>query len=75
MCQYIALSGFTLSTPGRELSVLSLDGGNAVESSPRTGFGVGVLYPGERVDVLLNWARSTPSEGLDDHMKVTLDRE
>lgn len=62
------LAGFTLTTNGPLMTVLEVDGGTKVRK--QTGPSAGMLYPGQRVDVLLRW--NQPGEHL---LKVSLDRE
>ena len=57
------------------MSLLTLDGGNAVQASLTKASGFGVLYPGERVDVLISWSSSYSGDMSKSSLKITLDRE
>ncbi|RDA90781.1 hypothetical protein CP533_3606 [Ophiocordyceps camponoti-saundersi (nom. inval.)] len=48
-----SVAGFSLGLDGAELQTVAVDGACAVRDRP--GRSVGVLYPGERIDVLLRW--------------------
>lgn len=47
-----SLAGFTLSVDSEALTPLTVDGGYPISAHPTHS--VGILYPGERVDILLN---------------------
>lgn len=62
-------TGISMSVPGAEIRPLRVDGGNAVSSSPTKS--AGILYPGERVDLLVEpFSSSTESH---DYFEVTID--
>ncbi|KAI8608695.1 Cupredoxin [Chytriomyces sp. MP71] len=48
-----SLAGFTFEVSSASLTPITLDGGFQIESIPSAS--VGILYPGQRVDVLLQW--------------------
>lgn len=67
-----SLSGITVTIPGSEIKIIQIDGGNHVESDSITD-SVGILYPGERVDIVVNW-ENCPDD-FASHLIVALDRE
>jgi FtsP/CotA-like multicopper oxidase with cupredoxin domain len=62
------LAGFTLNMTGAAITVLEVDGSTRVQ--PVTGKAIGVLYPGQRVDLLMQW-----KEPGEHSLEVSLDRE
>ncbi|KAH8887601.1 hypothetical protein GQ53DRAFT_655731 [Thozetella sp. PMI_491] len=52
-----SLAGFYLYLQGADMAVIKVDGGWDVNAGKAQG--VGILYPGERVDVLVEWAETT----------------
>ena len=67
-----ALTGFTLSMSGHVMTLLKVDGGNAVASAPLTQ-SIGILYPGERIDAVVQ--RFDIEEQKDAQLTIRLDRE
>ena len=67
-----ALAGFTLSISGHSMTVIQLDGGRAVDAAPEAE-AIGILYPGERMDVIVE--RTGSEEVKDPVLTITLDRE
>jgi hypothetical protein len=67
-----ALSGFALSTTNSQMSVFQLDGGNEINPS-KPASSVGVLYPGERMDILIEW--NVKPQSSDSYLSITLDSE
>ncbi len=67
------MSGFTVKTPGIVMSLLSVDGGGPVESHTASSSSFGILYPGERVDVIVDWESTLP--GGVGYLDIILDRE
>ncbi|TAQ85442.1 hypothetical protein B7494_g6220 [Chlorociboria aeruginascens] len=65
------LTGFTLSMSGHKMTVFQVDGGNSVLEAPPAD-SVGILYPGERIDVLVE--RSSDDE-TQEILEVRLDKE
>lgn len=63
------IAGFTVSIDGATM-VVQVDGGNNVQAITREA--VGVLYPGERMDVLVQWKEETTGLAW---LNVQLDRE
>ncbi|KAK5679554.1 hypothetical protein LTS10_008375 [Elasticomyces elasticus] len=61
--------GVSVFVEGYSMTLLAVDGGSpALSQNPASG--VGILYPGERVDVLLEAMSAAPGQ-----LTVTLDRE
>ena len=69
------MSGISLKMPGERISVLTVDGGNSVEISEHPVSSVGILHPGERVDVSIDWAAPFMAEKAQDYLEIVLDRE
>lgn len=46
------MAGFNIAIPGSELHLIEVDGGNSV-ANPQIAESLGVLYPGERMDVIV----------------------
>jgi hypothetical protein len=67
-----ALTGFTLSVPQAGMRVIQVDGGNPVTKTPRAE-SVGVLYPGERLDLIAE--RTSDESATPSTLIVSLDRE
>jgi hypothetical protein len=67
-----ALTGFTLSVPQAGMRVIQVDGGNPVTKTPRAE-SVGVLYPGERLDLIAE--RTSDESAMPSTLIVSLDRE
>ncbi|KAK5710203.1 hypothetical protein LTR17_019093 [Elasticomyces elasticus] len=61
--------GVSVSVEGYSMTLLTVDGGSAALSQ-NSASGVGILYPGERVDVLLEVISAPPGQ-----LTVALDRE
>ncbi len=57
------------------MSLLTLDGGHAVQESLPKASGFGVLYPGERADVLVSWTSPHSGDVTKNSLKISLDRE
>lgn len=66
------LTGFTLKIPHCRMTVFQLDGGNVIEKSPESS-SIGILYPGERMDLIMECDAITHS--TDSEMTITLDSE
>ena len=64
-----SLAGISLAIPGAQMEVITIDGGARVKS-PSLGEGVGILHPGERVDLVMN-----SSEQGSPYLLVSLDNE
>ncbi|KAF8854167.1 hypothetical protein BDZ45DRAFT_716300 [Acephala macrosclerotiorum] len=47
-----AMAGLNISLPHGHMDVVQIDGGNAIK--PITASGIGILYPGERVDIIIS---------------------
>ena len=69
------MSGFTLKLPGRQMEVLSVDGGNEVKAPEHTSSTLGVLHPGERIDVAVDWMTVAGLDATQDFLQVILDQE
>lgn len=63
-----ALTGFSIATSGYTMTVMQVDGGHAVQAM--TSQSIGVLYPGERVDVILERNAGKPA-----WIEISIDRE
>ncbi|KAI1323730.1 Cupredoxin [Xylariaceae sp. FL0255] len=61
------LAGITISIPGASMTVLEIDGGQRVQPEMAASFGI--LYPGQRIDVLIQWPT-----GNDGKMTISLDQ-
>jgi hypothetical protein len=53
------------------MTVLQIDGGNDVEPSPPST-AIGIIYPGERIDLLVEWPDSDEDTS---HLTIILDTE
>jgi len=62
------LAGVSISIPGIAMTIIEVDGGEQIE--PRKATTLGILYPGQRVDVLVRW----PAAG-DDEIQIALDED
>jgi FtsP/CotA-like multicopper oxidase with cupredoxin domain len=65
-----SLAGITISIPGSKMSVVQVDGGNKVGGHTIVD-SVRALYPGERVDLVVELQNLAGDTSL----KVTLDQE
>jgi FtsP/CotA-like multicopper oxidase with cupredoxin domain len=50
-----SIAGFTMKMDGATMQVMQVDGGYGVQAEAREA--VGVLYPGERMDVVVAWKK------------------
>ncbi|PSR82485.1 multicopper oxidase-domain-containing protein [Coniella lustricola] len=66
-----SLTGFSFTIPDAEVNITSVDGDQAVTADPSNG--VGILYPGERVDFILSWQQAFQSNSSS--LVVNLDKE
>ena len=66
-----SLTGITLSMTGYYLDLIKLDGGNDAQTIP-AGTEIGILYPGERIDIIVEKIDSSRSGG---RITVALDQE
>ncbi|KAH7400450.1 multicopper oxidase family protein [Cadophora sp. MPI-SDFR-AT-0126] len=66
-----SLAGFTVQLSSANLTPLAVDGGSSVLGHASSS--VGILYPGERVDLLLDW--DTHSTTTSPELRVFLDPE
>lgn len=47
------MTGFNISIPeGNNMKAFQIDGGNSI--IPTTAFDVGIIYPGERIDIIIS---------------------
>ena len=67
-----ALAGFTFSMSGYVLALIKVDGGNDVQQSSEAK-AIGVLYPGERIDVIIESLETAPHDSK--RITVALDQE
>jgi len=65
------LAGFTLSLLGSRISPIQVDGGGKIKT--QNSEAVGILYPGERVDLVVEWDRSSVAE--EPQLVIILDQE
>ncbi|KAH8662377.1 multicopper oxidase-domain-containing protein [Xylariales sp. PMI_506] len=65
------IAGLTVSVTGATLRAVAVDGGSPVAAEPAEA--VGIIYPGERTDVLLQWTQS--EEVIDPMLHIRLDPE
>jgi FtsP/CotA-like multicopper oxidase with cupredoxin domain len=64
------LSGVTVALSGARLTVMEIDGGNAV--TPSSAASIGILYPGQRVDLLVEWTSEVST--LEPTLTISLDK-
>lgn len=64
------IAGLTMMVDGATLQPLGVDGGCDVDAEPAES--VGILYPGERADFLLDWR---PEHAKDPWLNIYLDKE
>lgn len=64
---YRALAGLNMSMPNGGMEVIQIDGGNEIATAPATE-SIGILYPGERIDIITSNHQVTT-------LSVTLDPE
>jgi len=62
------LAGITLTAKGAVMKVIEVDGGSKVQ--PMNSDSLGILYPGQRIDVLIRWYQPDEHE-----LQISLDRE
>ncbi|KAH8802618.1 laccase iv [Xylogone sp. PMI_703] len=67
-----SLAGIILSMPHKQMSLFQVDGGGEVKPSPYSS-SIGILYPGERVDILLDW--DVGPYDTESFLSITLDKE
>lgn len=65
------MTGITLSIPGTIVNTTHLDGSQEVNSHP--AHGVGILYPGERVDITVEWPED--QQEIESNLIISLDKE
>jgi hypothetical protein len=65
-----SLAGFTIQIPTASLTPLTVDGGFYIATKRANS--VGILYPGERLDVIVKW-NQIPA--LTSRMNIQLDSE
>ncbi|KYK62117.1 hypothetical protein DCS_03264 [Drechmeria coniospora] len=70
-------SGLTLTLTHATMTVMTVDGGHGVANTTRPARSVGVLYPGERMDLIVDRETGAhdASAANDAEIVVTLDRE
>ncbi|KAK4090017.1 hypothetical protein Purlil1_5643 [Purpureocillium lilacinum] len=71
-------AGITLSLSAGSMQVITVDGGHAVANDTHAAQSIGVLYPGERMDVVVQQAPSTTARARSEQgarLIVTLDKE
>lgn len=65
------MTGIVLSISGSTVNITHLDGGQEVVSGIANG--VGIVYPGERVDFRLEWPET--QRDIESILEVRLDKE
>jgi hypothetical protein len=58
--------------PGTQLSAIQVDGGGRLQANEESE-SIGILYPGERVDVIVEWDENPPDQPP--NLVVVLDQE
>jgi hypothetical protein len=66
-----SLAGFTLGLSSGTFTPLTVDGDFPIAGEPSNS--VGILYPGERLDLLLHWDKSASANFP--YLHITLDPE
>lgn len=56
-----SMSGFSIVIPDHQMTIFQVDGGNDVGISPPIS-SMGILYPGERIDMIVE--NSSPESSL-----------
>jgi len=69
------MSGITIRLPTASISVLTMDGDNNIEVEEQAWSALGILHPGERIDIIVDWSRTSSNRVRYDHMEILLDRE
>ena len=67
-----SLTGFMLSMPGTQLSAIQVDGGGRLQANEESE-SIGILYPGERVDMIVEWDENPPDQPS--NLVLVLDQE
>ncbi|KAH8816011.1 putative laccase [Xylogone sp. PMI_703] len=67
-----ALAGISISISGAKMTVLQVDGGERIIGAEASD-SIGILYPGERMDVLVEWVDGEQKN--DSFLIITLDPE
>lgn len=65
------MTGVTLTMPGASLRVINVDGGLPIIAEKASS--VGVLYPAERMDMIVSWEKNALAK--DTALHVQLDNE
>lgn len=65
------VAGLSFAMENATLQVIEVDGGCPVETSPQRS--LGILYPGERIDVMLDWAPADTRKSP--HLHIQVDEE
>ena len=71
LTQHSSITGLTIGISHAKLTALQVDGGCEVSGSAADY--IGILYPGERVDILINWDSEVLSTGSD--LEIIMDPE
>lgn len=71
-----SLAGFDIGTNSAHMDVVAVDGGNEISSGGEAST-VGILYPGQRVDILITpgFVSADDDDDDDPHLTISLDRE
>lgn len=70
---FSSLAGISFAVPDSTMQAIQVDGGQRVDPNGTTSNSLGILYPGQRVDLVLSW----PEAALDRDTRLTveLDKE
>jgi hypothetical protein len=67
-----SLTGFIMSVPGSQISPIEVDGGGRLQTKEDFE-AIGILYPGERVDMVVAWGDNPPDH--QPNLVISLDQE
>jgi hypothetical protein len=65
------MSGISLTLPYHQMTIFEIDGGNEIRDALPSSI-LGILYPGERFDMILEWDGVNELDAL---LTITLDDE
>ena len=69
-----AMAGYNVAIPGISMTLIEVDGGNFVAGA-ELAESIGVLYPGERMDVIVQRQSNDVAGQSADTVIVALDKE
>ncbi|KAI9695153.1 MAG: hypothetical protein M1820_008859 [Bogoriella megaspora] len=67
-----SLAGVTMTMPGANMTAVEVDGGHKI--NPKPAASVGILHPGQRVDIALSWDPSI-SHARSGGFEIALDKD